>query len=635
MPERLWNMLKLVPGISASRKSSLITGLARIDENTDELILSVYHLPEPTEFLDDKKATYYAWYYNQETEAWGKIGELQARNNLTYSLKKRGVSDGSGIFITVEATGREPLNPGEVIISSDPELFYKNLGEVKSVEFGTFKTQPIIDDVRSAITDEDTLEVSVDEIPDEERVEPDYDLAMEKDELAMNLNIDSMERDFEVTSWIEETIQPETVKIKPVTRVDEKPVMNKGIGERFAELSTELHLDDMVGMFKDNYAMVKHEVNLQHYWDKIKDYAADLYEDLELDGIYEDVKEDFEDLMKRIDFECFWNKVEDLAKDLVEISDLKGWVYKAKCWLDELDMEDWYRKTRAYVDAILEVVDIEKSWPKVKHWLVNLLESVDIDDAMVWVESKTHQMRDMNTHELKAEFVDLVRKFFNEVKMPEVQMAIAKVVVKEKVDRVGNFFREITNRVQLSGPADREQKSPISEMNRRPVAAAPVTANPTMTVNYGHTSNRKQLAYVNQNQPPFASPFMPAPKHPTQKAGYKGKNQQVHTAKPKPRPNYHSNMNNSYLYNPYIFLPTVDYSNGQKMNPETGHYGVQQPGYGYGHTNYYGCPCRQYMQYYQENFQVDKDVMGNPRYIYGEDDKYYFITPDGELVRKS
>ena len=77
MAENMWNMLKLLPSIAASRKNSMITGLARREEDTGEINISVYHLPDPDEFLDGRGNTYFAWDYNSQTNEWKKIGQLK------------------------------------------------------------------------------------------------------------------------------------------------------------------------------------------------------------------------------------------------------------------------------------------------------------------------------------------------------------------------------------------------------------------------------------------------------------------------------------------------------------------------------------------------------------------------------
>lgn len=544
-------MLKLVPGISASRKNSLITGLARIDENSDELILSAYHLPEPTEFLDVNRATYYAWYYNSQKKSWGKIGELHQKNNLTYSLKKHLIVEGSGVFVTVEKKGEEPKEPGQIIISSDPELFYQ--------ELNTADTKP----EDSIMGQEETINY--------------INIAEQKDDLSNQALTDQDE----------------------VKRDVAKKPKNEDLKDLFYDLYSDLPVNEVAGLVKNRYMMLKEEVDLPYYWGKCKKYAAELSKDLELDELWEDIKADFSKILQKIDLEDLWDKVEDLIKDLVETIDLKAWIQTLKCWLKDLDIHEYYSKLKMYINAILEKVPLEELWSKIKNWLEGLLEQMDIEEIMIWIKIKIRQMRQMTPDEMKQEIQNLLKQLVDELEMPEIKIALVKVTVKDKVEQVGNFFKGLKEKMTKDGDLTPKNSNAQGENSKSP------------SLSSGQNSRK--------------SPHNPFPN-------------KRHIKDNDPSPNNPSKG----FFHPYAELnqsPKNYYQPSAEMGKNPYHYGYNpsqyypQPG---AMPRYYNCPCKTCLDYYPGAFKVGADAMGKPRYFYDEEDgNYYFLTPDGQLVKKS
>lgn len=568
-------MLKLVPGISASRKNSLITGLARIDENSDELILSAYHLPEPTDFLDVKKATYFAWYYDSQKKSWGKIGELHQKNNLTYSLKKHITVQGSGVFITVEKKGEEPKEPGEIIISSDPELFYKELDNYSEPEVS---------------------------LPSKKEY-PDTSMIKEN-------QIEYQSEDYDSYNQAIEYAYSEANEAKTDLSLPKKRNPND-LKDLFYDLYSDLPVNEVVGLVKNRYLMLKEEVDLSSYWTKCKEYAAELSKDLELDELWEEIKVDFKKIIQKIDLENLWDKVEDLIKDLVAAIDLKEWIQTIKQWLKNLDIHEYYTKLKMYLNAILEKVPLEELWIKVKSWLERLLEQMDIEEIMIWIKIKIRQMRQMSADEMKQEIQNLCKQFIDELNMPEIKIALVKVTVKDKFNQVGNFFKQIKEKMT------KEDSLPPNNSN-----------NATSYVgdgqkNYGREQRKNfHNPFPNRRQAAANSPLKPFAEQPFSypSAEYKhnpgvAENEQSGYS----RPSSHQMYQHPFPYQPvYGYNLPQYYANLRAM------------------SGYYNCPCQSCLENYRQEFKIGADAIGKPRYFYDQEDgNYYFLNPDGELVKKS
>lgn len=529
MPEKLWNMLKLVPGISASRKSSLITGLARIDKNTEEFILNVYHLPDPSEFLGVEQATYFAWYYDGETQNFGKLGELRRKNKLTYNLKNKHIPKGDGIFITVENSARIPKKPGEILLSSNRELFYQGLNDslettllTESIEqksYNFFKEEISTEKIKIvdfsdpiSKTKKDIVEVSEpSEIKGEIKVDfasVDYTQGHENeltDELIVQGNqeansilggdIASAESPLheisqEKTEQKNEFTDTEMVESKSdyfdpfevfsgehgvkstaygSANTDFAMTDKAKIDDQFKEFVSKLYEDfhgtEIAELVKDNYTLFKEEFDLEKYKNKCKRYIFNFYEETELKDFYEKIVLDFNYLLHKVDLEELWNKFEGLTVDLVENSEIRDWISIAKNWLRDLDISEFYQRMNIYVEAFLSVITPEEFWYKLKNWFEGLLDRMDIGEIMLWVRTKIGHLREMDINQVKAEFINIFSTLIDELKIPELKLAMIKATLRDRFGQVGDVFQQIKKKAEDLGGEEKVEAQIHQQIN--------------------------------------------------------------------------------------------------------------------------------------------------------------------------
>lgn len=683
MAERLWNMLKLVPSISASRKNSLITGLARIDDNTEELILSLYHLPDPKDFTEVKNATYCAWSYDSEVNRWGVIGELKKKNGLTFSFRKKVDQLSDGIFITAEAQGVKPMKPGEVLLASNPELFYQKLEvepEVVEVQPSEERRPPAkAEDVVDIIPEEpvemakpelgtekaidcepaqeeETIQVEVADLSEEETLETPLANVQEEEtpetplpELKVEETPETIlsDREPELPSESELVFMAKTGHDSGVEKAEireeeqeEEPIqelpVSEEIHEKLIHFYNDIPVENVLGLIKDRYSTIKGEVDLREYWDKCKEYCNDLYEETKLKDIYGEIKKDLKNIMDQLELDQLWCKLEDFIQEMLDLFDMKKWAKKTKEWMDAIDINEWYCKMKDYMDVILDEVDLGELWFKVRCWIENLLEKMSVEEMMIWIKLKVQTIREMDVDELRVEAIDLFKQFVDQIKMPELKMAVMKVAFKEKINQVGDFFKRIKNKVDTTSKdssVERQHQTPkenkklyvdMQKYQRPAQFRTEVGQKPAMNPDHNmYNDVDDELA-----------------------AGYGHFTQQGH-----PNVNMYNTMEEptafdtgfySKMYNPYMFKTTPAYGYpGMAQNPYYPTHQYNQhpmmysyPGYGYGANkgNMSYCPCQQC----QNCFQFGYDAMGDPRYFYDEEDEgYFFITPDGEIIRKS
>lgn len=713
MAERLWNMLKLVPSISASRKNSLITGLARIDDNTEELILSLYHLPDPKDFTDVKNATYYAWNYDSEANRWNVLGELKKKNGLTFSFKRKVDELSDGIFVTAEAQGSIPMKPNDVLLASNPELFYQKL-EVKpetvEVQQSTERRPPAEAEDVVDITPDGPVKMASPELGTEEVIdcEPVWEEAIvvehKEGEISEKPLVNSKEEkyseaslsdiDEEETSKAQTSSQISDLKAEityPEFPAESKTALAANVGhdsetEKFrvgktevrgeeqeekltmeSKDSEEIHqklihfyhdipVENVFGLIKDRYSIIKDEVDFHDYWDKFKEYFHDLYRDSKIKSTYEEVQKDLVDIMEKLELNELWSKLEGFIQELLDLFDVKKWAKNAKEWLDVINTNEWYSKVRSYSDAILEEVDLGVLWFKVRCWIENLLEKMSVDEMMIWVKLKVQSIREMDANELRVEAIDLFKQFVDQIKMPELKMAVLKVAFKEKMNQVGGFFKRIKNKVDpISQDSQDERQYQTLEKDKKSYS----------DMQYYHRPAQFKTE-IGQRPAINPSPNMFNDMEDGLAADYDSFAQHEHS-----NANLFNTMeentswnSNSYnqMYDPYMFksnpafgyqeMPMAhnpyyqqyahqqpQFGQGQSTGHQQQPMGYQQnpmlypyPGYGMNRGNMYYCPYQQC----QNCFRFGYDAMGDPRYFYDEEDEgYFFITPDGEIIRKS
>lgn len=588
MAEKLWNMLKLLPSISASRKNSLITGLARVDEKTDELILSLYHLPEPAEFLDGKSATYYAWFYDEEGKDPIKIGELQRKNGLTFGYRKKVTLAGDGLFITVEEKGREVKQPGMVVLASNPEIFYRELVkeepvrkpaesihkevkmpefvEVKPVERGekltppreeepvhTEPIKPTLTDIPTEIPKPTAVPVAAPvfaQIPIEEPVPVDEVKPIEEipaitrdvraaepvSEVKPIEEIPAIIRDVRAEESVCEVNSREEIQaitrdvqteksVKKVTPIKEIPTITRemvdsekqhrkpaedvlmGVWQQEAEIPAcepmfaaqsqsarsavkptapkakngdtkseefkkllsdfyaDLPGDEFMGIIKDRYNALKKEIDLKEYWEKVKHYIHVFWEETKLAELWEAIKKDLKYLADKIGLGHLWEKIGDLITDIIEFLDPREWLAKAKYWIHVVDehLQEWYETAKKYVNAILSEVEPALLWERIKLWIEGLLEKMNIDEIIIWIQVKIRELSRMRMEDVKDELERLSRQFIDALKLPELKMAVIKVAIREKLGQVGGFFQKVKETASgQKPPHDPEQSGKLN-----------------------------------------------------------------------------------------------------------------------------------------------------------------------------
>ncbi len=594
MADRTWNMLKLVPSISASRKNSMITGLARIDDYTKELVLSLYHLPDPKEFLNVKNGTYYAWIYDGENKIWQKIGRLQQKNGLTFSLKKKMPLKGDGIFVTAEVKGHEPKEPSEVIVSSNTELFYQDLIFVKEEEVSSKKEDQVVDievepDILVESVEEEQIEEQFEKQVEErveERVEEQVEekVIMEKPDILKIEIKDELDK-LAPEKSLEEEIIPKREQVEPK--------------ENLIDLEGDIPVDEFVGVIKDRFDILNKEINFKKYWDEFKEYIYDLYEEMELYEFYDEIKEDIKELFDRLDLEKVLNHVKDIALESVEDVHINEWIKKTKCFINDLEIEEWYCKIKSYIEAILKDIDLNKFWDNTKCWIDDLFTKMDIDQIMIWIKLKVRQMQKMNGEELRIELKGLLSETADRIQMPELKLAVLKVILKDKLSRFGDFFQQIKEKAALE-----------REISEKPDSETSQKINPTK---YPKSNN-----YVNYTQNPYP---------------YKARSYSIPSE-------FMSNQNSKNMsknmYSPHCYsCENSPYAYRAIANQTQQYYQPEMMGYGYYPQMNYNYPWM-YPSCYQNFFQIGYDAMGIPRYLYDEEDEgYYFITPEGEIIRKS
>ncbi|AZR73782.1 hypothetical protein BBF96_10525 [Anoxybacter fermentans] len=570
MVEKLWNMLKLIPSIAASRKNSMITGLARIEENSDELIISVYHLPDPMEFLGGREATYYAWSYDSKNNKWNKIGKLQRRNKLTFSFKKKLSPEGDGIFVTVEAKDMEPNRPGQVIISSNPELFYQDLTGESIEKIPARKEEKNDEEIKPAVNAEESIEMDLkEESYQKERVEENYEeesvhfgLEMSEGKAEEDLVEESVTLDSK-----EELKYPEPERAVNESEIDEeKAMLTNQFGEVLSDFHRDLSVDEVIKILKKRLKFWKKEIDFVEYWEKCKEYCCEFYEETKLKELLMQINEDVKDILDRIDLDDLWDRIEDFIKEIMELLNSKEWIEKSKCWLKEADIKEWFYKIRAYLDAILDEINPEELWCKIKDWLESILEKMDIDEILIWIKLKIRKMREMDVDEFKKECKRLFKQFVDGLKMPELKVAIFKVAVKDKVNRVEKFIQKIKDR---DGFKKLGQKS-------RP------------------------------------------PKSKDKRTNQKKKNQFL---------DYTTHIN--FYDNPYIFKPIPDYGSEEIpfVQPYL-FYSYPCMGYMNGMCPYIQTP---YQSFFRVGYDAMGEPR---YFYDIKDEEYYFITPDGEIEKR-
>ncbi len=623
MAERTWNMLKLVPSISASRKNSMITGLARIDEHTDELVLSLYHLPDPKEFLDVKSGTYFAWFYDGHNRKWKKIGKLQQKNGLTFSLKKKTMSNGDGIFVTAEAKGQEPNVPGEVIVSSNTEIFYQDLKEESSVDVPK-EIEPVVREAE-VIDHKGEPEILVEQAEQfkEQVAEHKEQSTLEKPVILETKVEEKIETEVETeikaeserTDLSVEEIDSELDNVN-LSGIDSEKFMND---QEFINRKSDLPIDDFMGIMKERFEQSNEDMDFKEYWNKCKEYLFDLYEDLKLQEFYEEIKDDIKDLFERFDLDKFWNHLKEMVLNLVETIQIHEWIGKAKCMIQELDIEEWYCKVKGYIEAVLEEIDLNKFWNNMKHWMGELLENMDVDQIMHWIKCKFSIMQNMSGDELKTELKNLALQAADRLQMPELKLAVFKVALKEKASRLGDFFHQVKEKIEI-------QKEDFKKEETQNVE----TKNTPKRTQSKHPEERYSVNFTQSPYPYTPRSYTPESPEMTNHRTNNSCKEMYH--------NMGAEMYANHYDNPYTCKAMPNYSEQHdNLNPMP--YGY------YPYASYYSeLPMEfmnnncQWMYPYccQGCFQVGYDALGVPRYFYdGEDGEHYFITPDGEIIRKS